>query len=73
LRNSILKTQLALTALQIQAAEFAVPIYAPEDKVEPKTPLLLALSLLHGGFSGLSRLIGRKVYQRLQLQLAATA
>jgi LPS O-antigen subunit length determinant protein (WzzB/FepE family) len=72
LRNSISKTHLALTAPQTQVAEFAVPIYAPEDKVEPKTPLLLALGLLLGGFLGLVGLIGRKAYERLQLQLAAT-
>jgi LPS O-antigen subunit length determinant protein (WzzB/FepE family) len=72
LRNSISKTQLELTAPQTQVAEFAIPIYAPDEKVEPKTPLLLALGLLLGGFLGLIWLIGRKAYQRLLLQLAVT-
>jgi len=68
LKNSIQKTEMALTEPQTKTASFTTPIYSPPHKVEPKRSLIAVISVLAGGFVGFMLLVFRRVIRQIKEQ-----
>lgn len=62
----------ALLAPNTKPATFAAPIYAPNTKVEPKRPIIIAIGLMAGGFLGFMFLFGNRMRKSLRQQLKAS-
>jgi LPS O-antigen subunit length determinant protein (WzzB/FepE family) len=60
----------ALSAPQTKEASFATPIYAPNQKVEPKRSIIVFASLFAGFMLSIVFLLGRKVWRNLETQRA---
>lgn len=61
----------ALTAPQTKPASFATPIYAPNERVEPKRSIIVVVSVLVGFMLSIVFLLGRRAWRHLEAQRAA--
>jgi len=65
LEEKITNLQESLAEPATKDAQFATPIYAPENKVSPKRALITVIATLVGGIAGLLLLIGRRAYRAI--------
>lgn len=61
----------ALSAPQTKEASFATPIYAPNQKVEPKRSIIVLMSLIAGFVLSILFLVARKAWRHLETQRSA--
>lgn len=59
--NTVNELKNALLPPNTKEASFAAPIYAPENKVEPKRALITVIGLVGGGFLGVLILLGGRL------------
>lgn len=68
LKTNIQRTEILLLEPQTKLASFSTSIYSSDSKVEPKRSLIIAISVLAGGFLGLLWLFVRRAITKIKEQ-----
>jgi LPS O-antigen subunit length determinant protein (WzzB/FepE family) len=71
LNKRLNETRNALAAPSTRTASFATPIYAPDQKVEPKRSIIMLVSVFAGFALSVMFLLGRKALRHVQAQRLA--